>query len=57
MRVCSQLVDSHLYLLKKWVIDYLKKNKYVYTLCFALYDRYMYMSVNYPVLITGASLQ
>ena len=27
MRVCSQLVDAHLYLLKKWVIDYLKKNK------------------------------
>lgn len=27
MRVCSQLTDAHLYLLKKWVIDYLKKNK------------------------------
>lgn len=29
MRVCSQLVDAHLYILKKWTIDYLKKNKQV----------------------------
>lgn len=32
VKVCSQLMDAHLYLMKRWVLDYLADKKYYYSM-------------------------